>query len=90
MCSKGEIMSMPTKYGLASINQDGYYEISSVKEGNFHKLLHRLVWEEHFCKIPDGYVVHHKDGNKLNNDINNLESMSFSEHTTHLLIIIII
>jgi len=31
-------------------------------------------------KIPDGYVIHHKDLNKLNNDISNLELMTNFEH----------
>lgn len=38
-------------------------------------------------KFLDGYykgcVVHHKDGNTLNNSINNLEIMARSEHCRH-------
>ena len=34
---------------------------------------HRIAWEAHFrIKIPDGFVVHHKDGNHSNNDPHNL------------------
>jgi len=42
-----------------------------------------LIWEEHFGPIPPNHVVHHKDGNKLNNSINNLELMSKKQHQQH-------
>lgn len=42
--------------------------------------IHRLVWEEHFGPIPPGDKIHHKDGNKENNDISNLECKSASQH----------
>lgn len=42
---------------------------------------HHLVWEEHTgLSVPDGCIVHHKDGNKHNNNINNLQLMSEKEH----------
>lgn len=44
------------------------------------KLLHREVFERHNGRIPDGYVVHHKDHNKLNNNIENLELVEKSTH----------
>lgn len=38
-------------------------------------------WEkENKCKIPDGYVVHHKDENMLNDDPKNLEALTREEH----------
>lgn len=75
---------LKTKYGRARIQPDGYYRITSRREGNCGKLLHKLVWIDHNGPIPDGdYVVHHIDENPLNNDINNLELMSRSEHTIH-------
>jgi hypothetical protein len=43
--------------------------------------LHKVIWENHNnCKIPKGYVVHHKDHDKLNNDISNLVLMRSNEH----------
>ena len=42
---------------------------------------HVYVWEQNFGPIPKGYVVHHKDENKKNNNIDNLEIMTRSEHT---------
>ena len=44
--------------------------------GYHGKYLHRAVWEFYNGKIPIGYVIHHKDGNPENNDIENLQLMS--------------
>ena len=44
------------------------------------RLLHRRVWAERNGDIPDGYAVHHKDGDWKNNDIANLEIMPSQEH----------
>ena len=41
------------------------------------------MWEtEHRAgeRIPEGYVVHHKDWNKNNNKINNLIMITVQEH----------
>lgn len=43
--------------------------------------LHRDAWEYYNCEIPKGYEVHHKDHNKDNNDISNLQLMKKSEHS---------
>lgn len=74
---------LKTKWGTARINNSGYYWITTYKDGNRGKLLHKLIWIEHNGPIPEGYVVHHHDHNKLNNNINNLELMTLSEHTTY-------
>lgn len=42
--------------------------------------IHRLEWIKHFGKIPKGYIVHHKDENKMNWSIENLELLSRSSH----------
>lgn len=44
------------------------------------KRMHRVVWEYYNGAIPPGYQVHHKDGNPANNDISNLECISFARH----------
>lgn len=47
----------------------------------YHSILaHRWVWENHFGPIPPNMEIHHKDGNRGNNDINNLEMLSKSDH----------
>lgn len=44
------------------------------------KRLHRAVWEYHNGSIPAGYHVHHKDGDKSHNDIENLELKASHDH----------
>jgi len=41
-----------------------------------------LVWLEHHPEdtIPRGYVIHHLDGNKTNDVIENLEKISLAAH----------
>ena len=53
----------------------GYYYCSNNKQP-----LHRFVYEQAYGEIPEGYVIHHKDGNKKNNRIDNLEMITSSEH----------
>ena len=44
-------------------------------------LLHRVVMENHINRLLEpNEIVHHKDGNKHNNDISNLELMDSKEH----------
>ena len=72
-----------TKYGTATINQAGYYVITSRKEGNFSKYLHVLIWEDYYnTKKPQGYVIHHKNHNKKDFCILNLQLMRDSDHRT--------
>lgn len=52
-------------------------------DGEKNILVHRYVWEKYNGKIPSGYVVHHKDRNRLNYSIDNLELKSISEHHRH-------
>lgn len=57
-----------------SLNRRGYYEIVTLINGiKIHKTIHRLVAEA-FIPNPNNYeYVNHKDENKLNNNVSNLE-----------------
>lgn len=44
------------------------------------KRLHRAVWESYNGDIPEGYHVHHIDGDRTHNDIDNLSLMPGLEH----------
>lgn len=60
---------------------DGYYQCSASRaKATGHYLMHRAVWAHHNGSIPDGIHIHHKDGDRSNNDINNLESMPLRDH----------
>ncbi len=57
---------------------DGYVKVK-VAEPNKWKWKHRLIWEEHHGKIPKGFAVAFKDGNRKNFDLSNLELISREE-----------
>ena len=63
--------------GVKFVRDDrtGYYLCSTIK-----KRMHRYVWEYYNGEIPSGYDIHHKDGNKANNDIENLEMIERKAH----------
>lgn len=42
--------------------------------------LHVQIWKDTYGDIPNGYVIHHIDGNPDNNNIDNLECVSQKEH----------
>lgn len=72
--------SINTKFGKAILGSDGYYRIKDRSTGNFDKLLHRLIYEEYHGDIIDGYIIHHIDGNSVNNNPDNLVMMSRENH----------
>lgn len=71
-----------SKFGNLKLRDNGYYQVTSSKEGNFGKFFHRLLFEDFYnCKIPNGFVIHHKDGNCQNNCVLNLQMLSKKEHS---------
>lgn len=60
----------------------GYYQVHLVSNGKRHtKKVHRLVAETFLVKT--GEVVNHKDGNKLNNSLSNLEWTTVGGNNSH-------
>ena len=90
--SKGRIMNIKTKRLLKPYqdNTGGYLCVSLWKEGKGKTLrIHQLVYIN-FKEDDDllGYVINHIDGNKTNNEINNLEKVTYQENNIHATYII--
>lgn len=69
-----------TKY----VGNDYYWWKVSSSQGKYvagqSVSMHRYVWEFHNGEIPDGYQIHHKDHNRANNTLSNLELVETVEH----------
>jgi len=60
----------------------GYY-LCTRKVNKARPRLHRYIWEFYNGKIPEGYLVHHKDKDKDNNEISNFELMTNVKHVVY-------
>lgn len=68
---------------IRSIKHSGgwYLTFQLLKEGIRKTVrIHQLVAEQFIGEIPEGYHVHHKDGNKQNNRVDNLEIIHPKQH----------
>ena len=83
---KGEVFSRYTgKYLKPSLLANGYYHVN-VRNGNGKRVprpIHRMVAETFLEPVIGKYHVNHKDGNKLNNCVSNLEWCTNSENKSH-------
>ena len=76
----GTIYSLLKKKYIGSVDKHGYVRIAKIKGYN-HTKLHQYIWMvANGCEIPEGYDIHHIDGNRLNNSIYNLELLTKSKH----------
>ena len=67
--------------GNGWVGYQGYKQISTIKgKKQICPLEHRVVWENKYGDIPSGFIVHHINGNKLDNRIENLKLINRSEH----------
>jgi len=60
-----------------------YYVPNGVHRGRGVGRLHQEIWRGANGPIPEGCVVHHKDGDSLNNVLDNLDCISGEEHRAH-------
>ena len=65
--------------------KNGYLQIGLYKNGKRKMyLLHRIIYQAHFGKIPDNMVIDHIDRNPENNDISNLRLVPQSINSTNI------
>ena len=60
-----------------TLRNTGYYSMTT----NNRQLMHRYIWQKEKGTIPDGWDIHHVNGEKWDNRIENLECLPKSEHT---------
>lgn len=81
----GTIYSYRSNSTIGHLNNDGYY-CTTIYDDNGKRTTirhHRFVWEVVNGAIPKGYEIHHKDKNRTNNSINNLELIESSTHKSN-------
>lgn len=68
----------------SKLMRNGYYMISAQYDNKVYYFMeHRVIWVWHNGAIPKGLVVNHKDYNKANNAITNLELMTQKENVEY-------
>jgi len=68
----------------SKLMRNGYYMTSAQYENKIYYFMeHRVIWVWHNGAIPKGLVINHKDYNRANNDITNLELMTQKENTEY-------
>ena len=71
--------SSPIKTWVTNAGYEQFHQyVEGKRVGTF---VHRFVYEFHKGGVPDGLVVDHIDGNKLNNTLVNLQAISTSDNT---------
>lgn len=66
------------------VNVDGYFVVNIYNStGEYHKRICRLVAEAYLPDYSEALVVNHKDLNKQNDNVSNLEMVTTAENTRH-------
>lgn len=65
------------------LSDQRYYIAGIADRQRGYTRLHTDIWRHHNGDVPDGYHVHHVDGDHNNNDPSNLEAIPEEEHQAH-------
>lgn len=81
---KGEVFKYDSIMGemvpvKGSVSNAGYLAAMSTK----HFLFHRAIWETFNGEIPKGMVIDHKNGNRLDNSLDNLQCVTQKENVNN-------
>ena len=69
---------------LSRVCRNGYYMVRKMYDNHVYNFMeHRVIW--YFCvgSIDENMVINHKDFDRANNNINNLELVSQKENVAH-------
>lgn len=78
--NQGEGGRVITRQGYAKVYAPDH-PLATAKDK--YILEHRKVVYDAGLAVPRGYVVHHVNGNKLDNRLENLEVLTYAEHAQH-------
>lgn len=68
----------------APAHKNGYRCYHMCKNGiRLYRFAHLLVWRSFNGQIPDGLEINHKDGDRDNPQLENLEAVTRSQNATH-------
>lgn len=76
----GKILNLHGKEMVGRVDRCGYREVILAGKA---RLAHRIIADAFIPKIPGKEYINHKDGNKLNNSVDNLEWVTRSENALH-------
>lgn len=82
----GKIFSQKyNRYMLGTPNKDGYLTVCLRTKNKHSKvcLYHRVIWFYFNGEIPQWYEINHKDENKSNNSLSNLELLTRADNMNY-------
>lgn len=85
VCSSGRVRHVERRIILKHhSNHAGYPMVCLYKDGvGTTTAVHRIVALAHLGSRPENFTINHKDGNKENNDVSNLEYVSMQTNREH-------